>query len=199
MAVSVLGNAGIEWQLVAVCIAGIIAFTLLLEVSKEKLEHYIKMHYPPHFFSMLQQVYHEVMLLGIISYALFMLEQLEAFNLKDGNQLAWVVGFEFSHVLLFWMALLFIFKSFAVMVICTKSSREWDKRERVPFSTSLERWKAECSPGQRRGLLSRMLTNVRGVRGICIFMRSLEPMCVVNVATNTLGVGPLWHGIAGAA
>ena len=48
---------------------------------------------------MLQHVIKEVMILGLISFSLFMLEQFEVLNLSDEGHKKWVIGFEFREAL----------------------------------------------------------------------------------------------------
>ena len=155
--VSVIGNAGISFNLVAACIAGIIAFTLLIETGKEKLEHKIKRDHPEHFFKMLEQIYHEVMVLGVISYLLFMLEQYSVLDTGDYTQLKWIVGFEFSHVMIFYMALLFVGKSVAAIMITTHAFTQWDRIEHMPFDVTLENFKKEKTTPE--GLCNRLYSN----------------------------------------
>jgi hypothetical protein len=135
MAVSVVGNAGIEWQIAAVCLVGIIMFTIALETGIHKLEH--SLHEYPHYMHMVEAVYREVMILGLISYGIFMLEQYKVLDISQDGQLTWVVCFEFSHILLFYMALFFVAKSYIIMRVCQSSSKQWDRLNHESFAETL--------------------------------------------------------------
>ena len=89
---------------------------------------------------MLQHVIKEVMILGLISFTLFMLEQAAVLDVTRGVQYDWVVGFEFSHILIFYMALFFIAKSAVVIRVCGFSSRQWTRLQLETFEQTLDKF-----------------------------------------------------------
>lgn len=111
---------------------------MCFEISLERLEESLEEY--PLYAEMLHHVIKEVMILGVISYTLFMLNQFHVFDLSNDNHLTWIVGFEFSHILLFWMALVFIFKSFLIIQVCSFSSRQWSRLQCETFEQTLERF-----------------------------------------------------------
>lgn len=110
---------------------------------------------------MLQHVIKEVMILGLISFSLFMLEQFEVLNLSDEWHKKWVIGFEFSHILVFYMGVLFILKSAVVSVVCSLSSREWNKLNIETFEQTLDRF-APVEGGKRSVKRPGICTIIRG-------------------------------------
>jgi hypothetical protein len=113
MGLSVVGNATVYWPLVSLCIGGIVLFTVLLETLMHKMDHAFKDG--SNYKMMLDQIYTEVMILGLISYLLFMCEQYQVLDVSgNAEQIRWVIAFEFGHILLFYMAVFFIVKSVLV-------------------------------------------------------------------------------------
>ena len=72
-AVAVLGNPSVDFFAAAVCIAAIVLFTVVFEEGLHRLEH--KLIGYPLYKSMLETMIKELMILGLISFSLFMLEQ----------------------------------------------------------------------------------------------------------------------------
>ena len=146
-AVAILGSPVVDFVLVAVCIAAIVAFTILFEIGLGKLEHNLKSY--PLYEEMLQHVIKEVMILGLISFSLFMLEQYEVLNLSVEAHKKWVIGFEFSHILIFYMAVFFIAKSAVVVRVCSFSSRQWTRLQLETFEQTLDRFAPITHAGTR--------------------------------------------------
>ena len=84
--VSVVGNAAIEWPITSVCLVGIILFTVVFETAAHKLEHSLEEY--PHYLHMVDSVYREVMILGLISYTIFMLEQYSVLDTGNPDQVS---------------------------------------------------------------------------------------------------------------
>lgn len=141
-AVAILGSPVVDFTLVAVCIAAIVAFTIAFEIGLGNLERKLESY--PLYDEMLQHVIKEVMILGLISFSLFMLEQFEVVNLSDEAQKKWVIGFEFSHILIFYMAVFFIAKSAVVVRVCSFSSRQWSRLQHETFDQTLDRFAPRC-------------------------------------------------------
>lgn len=99
---------------------------------------------------MLQHVIKEVMILGLISFSLFMLEQFEVLHMSEEAHIKWVIGFEFSHILIFYMAVFFIAKSAIVVRVCTFSSRQWSRLQLETFEQTLDRFAPKNEAGERR-------------------------------------------------
>src|SRR4051794_32476361 len=81
----------------------LIFLTSILDYGFEKLEHATRTPHP-HYWSMLKQLYHELMLLGLISFLLIMT------NALLHPQESLTLQFEFAHIWLFLIALFYILR-----------------------------------------------------------------------------------------
>ena len=137
-AVAVLGNPSVDFSAAAVCIAGIVLFTVMFEEALHWGEH--KLIGYPLYQSMLETIIKELMILGLISFSLFMLEQFHVLDTSKDSHVRWVVGFEFSHIMIFYMAFGFILKSAMVIRVCSFSSRQWSRLHYETFEQTFDKF-----------------------------------------------------------
>ena len=137
-AVAVLGNPSVDFFAAAVCIAAIVLFTVVFEEGLHRLEH--KLIGYPLYKSMLETMIKELMILGLISFSLFMLEQFHVLDTSKDSHVRWVVGFEFSHIMIFYMAFGFILKSAMVIRVCSFSSRQWSRLHYETFEQTFDKF-----------------------------------------------------------
>lgn len=137
-AVAVLGNPSVDFSAAAACIACIVLFTVMFEEGLHRVEHTLIGY--PLYQSMLETIIKELMILGLISFSLFMLEQFHVLDTSDDSQVIWVVAFEFSHIMIFYMAFGFILKSAMVIRVCSFSSRQWSRLHYETFEQTFDKF-----------------------------------------------------------
>ena len=97
-------GAGENLDLLAVSLAlvAIIVFTILYEWATEALEHHLE---ETPYFKIVNQVYKELTVMGIISFSIFLMHQTS--DILTGNPVAFL-AFEYAHIFIFFNALMII-------------------------------------------------------------------------------------------
>eukprot|EP00736_Rhodelphis_marinus_P006876 Rmarinus@m.5077 len=111
----------------------LIAFTMGIEWFLETIEELLEHH--PHYMEMVQKVYRELMILGFIS---FMLKVVESFLVLTEEESQ---AFEFSHNLLFFVALFFVLYSVYYMEGMRRIKIFWDDTQLLDANQVLQRYK----------------------------------------------------------
>ena len=122
----------------AVAAVVIVLFTVIFEEGLHRVEHTLIGY--PLYQSMLETIIKELMILGLISFSLFMLEQFHVLDTSKDSHVRWVVGFEFSHIMIFYMAFGFILKSAMVIRVCSFSSRQWSRLHYETFEQTFDKF-----------------------------------------------------------
>ena len=95
-------------------------FTLSWEFLTELLEHKVQHHHA--YQELLEKVYKELTSLGLLSFALFIVQDTQAVHI-DHDML---VSFEFAHYLIFFMALIFVLNTLVTHRGHQQTKSEWD-------------------------------------------------------------------------
>jgi len=85
-----------------------------------------------HWLSIVNQVFKELMILGLISFLLACFKQIPEWSTAVST--VWDESIEFSHILLFFIGLSFALLSVAVCVVVVQASSTWQKIEDTPIS-----------------------------------------------------------------
>lgn len=95
-------------------------FTLSWEFLTELLEHKVEHHHA--YQELLEKVYKELTSLGLLSFALFIVQDTQAVHINHDM----LVAFEFAHYLIFFMAIIFVFMTLIIFRGSQQTKREWD-------------------------------------------------------------------------
>jgi hypothetical protein len=111
---------------VTVLLFGVIAVAVLAELAVDYLKHNINDAFQP----ILESVINEVMILGVISIVLFLLEDNGAWtNAKIEGEPVDVGVVHFVHMALFLVALLYIFANVVIIVLMKRTANRWASYE----------------------------------------------------------------------
>ena len=118
---SILWSGGVEsvW-LTSLLFSCIVMFTLTWEYVTERLEATLEEHSA--YKELLEKVYKELTMLGLLSFALFIQQDTSAVQ----TNLSMLHAFEFAHYLIFFMAMIFVLFALVSMRGCLASKRQWD-------------------------------------------------------------------------
>ena len=98
----------------------LVLFTTVWEYLTELLEHRVAGHHG--YQELLEKVYKELTSLGVLSFALFIIQDTSVVQINHDL----LVAFEFAHYLIFFMALLFVLFALVSMRGCLATKRQWD-------------------------------------------------------------------------
>lgn len=84
---------------------------------------------------MVQKIYKELMLMGIVSFTIVMVEA----NKAATNHTEWILGIDFSHIVLFYIAIFFVFHAFYIMWISYSSSKVYIHHHCTPLENVVQR------------------------------------------------------------
>ena len=98
----------------------LVLFTTVWEYLTERLEHRVAGH--GGYQELLEKVYKELTSLGVLSFALFIIQDTSVVQINHDL----LVAFEFAHYLIFFMALLFVLFALVSMRGCLATKRQWD-------------------------------------------------------------------------
>ena len=117
---SILWSGGMEsvW-LTSALFSCLVLFTMSWEWLTEQLEHRVEHHRA--YQELLEKVYKELTALGLLSFALFIIQ-----DTTPGISDDMLVAFEFAHYLIFFMALIFVIFALTSLRGSLATKREWD-------------------------------------------------------------------------
>jgi hypothetical protein len=125
---SCAGHASILWSgevenvwLTSLLFSCLVLVTLTWEYLTERLQHVLEEHGA--YKELLEKVYRELTLLGLLSFGLFIKTDTSAAHM-DPRLLH---AFEFAHYLIFFMAMIFVLFTLVSMRGCLASKRQWDR------------------------------------------------------------------------
>ena len=124
---SVIHSTDLDLMKTALCLAVVVALTIFLEMLVEKLEETCEAK--THYAKILTAIEKELMILGIISFSLFMFLEFDGVGkFYTGTQAGlWIICFEFAHVLIFVMALFYIVNAIVSMTNLHHTQKGWDR------------------------------------------------------------------------
>ena len=105
-----------------VCFCVLIMFTIVLEYIVHRTEHFIHHKLPVHYAEIFNKVVKELMILGIISFSIFVGEQAFALASKD-----YYLALEFAHVTIFFAALVFVVQATFLLALMNGIVSKWDR------------------------------------------------------------------------
>lgn len=111
-----LGGLDLETTMYSLCI--VICFICIFEFATGVLEYSLEEH--PLYNRMVQNIYKELMQMGLISFIIVLYE-----SRRETNQ--WLLSIDFSHMLLFFVALFFVVHAFFLMFLSYRSSKYYLK------------------------------------------------------------------------
>jgi hypothetical protein len=121
------GHSSILWAggvakiwLTCLLFSCLVLFTLLWEFFTEYLERKVHAHLA--YAELLERVFKELTLLGLLSFGLFIIQ--DSFSVQISHDL--LVSFEFAHYLIFFMAIIFVLKATISMRGSLATKKEWD-------------------------------------------------------------------------
>jgi hypothetical protein len=125
---------GSQLNTVAACVSliCIVLFTIAFEVFQHKLDHNLEGSV---YQEMVQKIYSELTILGIISFMVFLFLQSEAKNDVDMDI---IIAFEFSHIVIFFAALIFVLEAFFMMLVNQRLKQRIDKASAMTSKDLLE-------------------------------------------------------------
>lgn len=106
--------------LTSLLFSALVVFTLLWEYLTQFLEARVHNHHA--YQELLERVFKELTLLGLLSFALFVVQ--DSLSVEISHSL--LVSFEFAHYLIFFMALIFVLFALVSMRGCLATKRQWD-------------------------------------------------------------------------
>jgi hypothetical protein len=104
----------------AFMIGGIVVFTIGFETGTEKIEHRLKLQ--PAYYQMLFKTYKELMIMGVISFGLTVSHELGIHFEHD-----MFICFEFAHILIFFVAVLFVGNAIVSSLSMERTRAVWDR------------------------------------------------------------------------
>jgi len=104
-------------------VVAVIFVTVFIEVITHKVDHIAE--HTPYIFQIVQRVYKELMLLGIISFGLFLLESNICFPADILHDLHTV------HILIFYMSLAYIVEAMFILYVAGLVARRWARIEQI--------------------------------------------------------------------
>jgi len=117
-------GSSIHVREVCLCFLILIGSTVLIEGVVQWLDYTLEDS--NHWLVIVNKVYKELMILGLISYVLFCIRQANALsNLSE----TWLTSFEFCHTLLFFVGIAFAGVSVIVCVIVVRAEKTWERIE----------------------------------------------------------------------
>ena len=116
--VTAVNREHIELMVIAVVI-----ITVLIEVGTHWIDHATEKH--DHIFQIVQRVYKELMLLGIISFGLFFFESSACLAPAVTHELHVI------HILVFFISIAYIAEAFFILYVAALVARRWNKLERI--------------------------------------------------------------------
>lgn len=108
-----------EWLIVA-----LLVFTIVVETILHKIEHWIK-HKHAHLSAVVNVLYRELMILGIISFTFVIYELAE----KPSKDI--ILSFEYAHLFIFLLAVFYTFVVLSVMYASLRLSASWKQMEQI--------------------------------------------------------------------
>ena len=102
------------------CFLVLIGFTVCFEVFIQRLEmavekkEYLKVA--------VEKIFRELMILGFISFSVFLMQTLSAESINE----EWFLAFEFSHIVLFFMALAYVTQCVSAATFVIRNKAEWE-------------------------------------------------------------------------
>jgi hypothetical protein len=107
----------IDVDLITWMMVGLIVFTILFEVAIEKLEHYLSSNEV--YMECLRKVFAELTIMGFISFILLLIHEFVHIPFHEH------LVFEFAHIWIFFVALVFIFQSIIFMGSLSSSEKKF--------------------------------------------------------------------------
>lgn len=101
----------------------VIMITVVFEVVTHAVDHYAAKQ--PHIFQIVQRVYKELMLLGIISFGLFFFETLACIGPEFTHELHVI------HILIFFISIAYIAEAIFILYVAGAVARRWNKIEGI--------------------------------------------------------------------
>ena len=101
----------------------VIMITVVFEVGTHAIDHYAA--HQPHIFQIVQRVYKELMLLGIISFGLFFFESLACLPPEFTHEL------HIIHILIFFISIAYIAEAIFILYVAGAVARRWTKIESI--------------------------------------------------------------------
>jgi len=129
--------SAVSWALVA-----IIIFTILYDFATEALEHRLE---DTPYIKIVNQVYKELTVMGIISFSIFMMHQTG--DILTGNPVAFL-AFEYAHMLIFFIALMIILTAVYLCILNVMAREQYLKTDMMTIEDLLESHE-EMGPFQR--------------------------------------------------
>jgi len=111
-------GSSLNTSLTTYCLVGVIAFTIAFEALTHIAER--KLHGTP-YMEMLSKVYKEMMIMGFISFGVFMAVQAGGVTASDT-----LIAFEFAHILVFFSALLFVLSALGFIIFSARLKRIYE-------------------------------------------------------------------------
>ena len=148
---SILWSGGMEsvW-LTSALFSCLVLFTMSWEWLTEQLEHRVEHHRA--YQELLEKVYKELTALGLLSFALFIIQ-----DTTPGISDDMLVAFEFAHYLIFFMAIIFVLFTLVAHRGCLRTKREWDTAASASMHEVLDSYSARLAWGER-SCAGRLLT-----------------------------------------
>ncbi len=108
---------------------GVILFVLFFDMLTELMEFFLEGSKLYH--KMIQMIYKELMLMGLVSFSIIMINAIQAAQHITDPQLAeWLISIDYSHILLFFLTFFFVIHAFYLMrkaILCGKEYRKFSK------------------------------------------------------------------------
>ena len=104
-------------------VVAVILITVVFEVVTHALDHYAE--HVPHIFQIVQRVYKELMLLGIISFGLFFFESSFCLPPEFTHELHVI------HILIFYISIMYIAEAIFILYVAGAVARRWTKIESI--------------------------------------------------------------------
>lgn len=81
---------------------------------------------------MLQHIYKEIMIMGVVSFGIGMYQTSDEAQEADNQE--WIVGVDFAHYILFYMAFFFVMHAFYLIFLAMTTAKAFDKYHAMPIA-----------------------------------------------------------------
>ncbi|CAM9741303.1 unnamed protein product [Chrysoparadoxa australica] len=123
----------------SLCFMVLIGVTVVFEFIVEKLEE--ALHEAEHYRAMLDKVFKELALLGLISFIVFVFETTGALQAVGGD--SWLLSFEYAHILLFFVAMAYVLQALMLMLLVVRSDKFWKHVDDLTATTLLKKYRVK--------------------------------------------------------
>lgn len=128
----------LQTQTGTICFLAVIGFVLIAEFLIGFLEHLLEGNIA--YNRMIQKIYKELMLMGILSFMILMYEaDLEGRDAETEEIHEWILAIDFGHIVLFFYSIFYVMHSFMMMVLTGRRSKEYFTMFSMPASEVIQK------------------------------------------------------------